>query len=413
MKNKFLKCINAILIMTLVILFQTSCNKSDNNTTSVVVGGNLSATDLTNVGITTAEVSSGFQFNLGNNNNGFSFDQNRFIDFSNSNTGLIGFDDDNKGGTRSNKIGSRNFPLDGNSLIIPNDTFAAIFTFANLNESYQGFNFARFGNFGPTVYAYKSGIKKLLSPYFFPLSGFGNSFGYGENGQKFGGLIAWLNLDSILNSTVDSIIFDWGTGKTFVSRSGDTISRSGSLGIYVNYNAATKTFTKTFKFNNFKFNNYGINGSKILTRNLLITNDTNVSYTLNTNSSGTISLPSGATYNITGTRSKTFFFTLRRTASGIRIPAPLKGGDSTTVNTTVTDGTGASVFTYNTTAPLVVNYACYNRVKPTTGMITGTYLTNTFSIDFSGDCGSKTIVFTLNGRSYTKTIANNSDNDDD
>lgn len=407
MKNKF---IYVALFMMVAVIFQTSCNKSE--TTTEVVSGNLSATDLTNVGITAAEISSGYEFNFGNYNTGFSLDQNKYLEFNNS-SNLTTFDDDNKESSKDNRLKSRNFPLDGNSLIIPNDTFAAIFTFANLNESYQGFNFVRYGQYGPTMNAYKNGLKRFLSPYFFPMSGYGNAFGYGANGYKFGGLIAWLNLDSLLNNTVDSIIFDWGTGKTFVSRSGDTISRSGSIGIYVSYNASTKVFTKTIKFNDFKINKYGINGSNILTRNLSITNDSNISYTINSNSSGTISIPSGAVYNISGSRTKTIFFTLRMSPKGYRLPAPFKGGDSTTVNTSVTDASGSSVFTYNTSSPIVTDYFCFNRVKPTSGLINGTYLTNTFSINFSGNCGSRTIVFTLNGLTYTKTITNNSDNDDD
>lgn len=396
-------------------LLNFSCQKSSNSP-DLTTTSNLSVADLTNVSLSAAQISSGFEFNIsGSSNQGSAVNINNGIGYEsfafNTPQTRVPFSDDRgtNSGNYYNKFKSRSFALDGNSLLIPNDTFAALYMFENLDERLTGFNFDFFGLAKPSIRSYLRGvaINKYI-PFLKP--GFGNSFGFKADGKP-GGLYNWFLLDTILNQ-LDSVVFDFGAGKTYITKYGDTLFRSGTVTILRTSEASSNTISKTIKFNNFNINGYVINGNRVISRarnyNLV---DSVASLALTSTASGTITLPNGNVFNISSTRNKSFNFIVRRIFTRYIFVA-LKGNVTTTVNTQVTRN-GGTFFSYITSSPIIEDFSCISRVKPKSGTIDINYLTDVIKVEFSGDCGSRTISLTINGVTTTKTITNAADNDDD
>lgn len=262
--------------------------------------------------------------------------------------------------------------LDGLNLLAPTDELLAIVD-AESASDVRGLRISKNG--GATITNYDVDGNEVTLPLGAKAGPQGCSF----SGNQFP------EYDSLLAIIVKTEI-DFGSGVTY-HRDTVEIVRAGKIVIGRSVDGTTVTEITTFE-------NYTVNGIKIEgTKTRISTYDEETGSGSSTTSvaNGKITLADGTVATWTSERSRVSDMTAETITTGV----------STSV---IADGT--TIYSHNTTTPLVENLACEGRRKaPVSGVVETVYRTDNISIDFGdGSCSNTTITITVNGVETTRTI---------
>lgn len=349
----------------------------------------VSVEDLKTIGNSTAEIVSGFTFGQSSVVGNSLTDETSYQVFSSNNYTTF----HSKSGGGKGGIKSKLFSVDGISVIANNDTLLAIYDFENINENIKNLHSFITGGGTVTHYDASGNVITGLNVYI-PLPSLYSRGGKGKGGKN-NTIIDLYNIDSLI-STIGKTEINFGTGVS-LTRGIDTVTRSGK--IVITRTGTYPNTTQQVSFQSYIVNGIGLTGSKTITRTKTNVNDTSntVNYSVSGNATLVFSDASTATIQLNKS--------IESISSISSTTGKLVGGKiTTTASNTVTLSNNNVLYSYVTTTPVVEDLSCTTRKKPANGLITINYLTNLVTINFTGDCSSSTIIITINGVAYTRSI---------
>lgn len=269
--------------------------------------------------------------------------------------------------------------LDGLNLLAPTDELLAIVD-AESASDVRGLRVAHNGGATITNYDKDGNIVQAAT-----LTGKNGPQGCSFSGKQYPAY------DSLLSSIAKTVI-DFGSGVTF-KRDTVEITRAGKIVIERSISGSTVTEKTTFE-------SYSVNGIKIEgTKTRVSTYDAATgSGTSNTSvANGKITFTDGTIATWTSERSRVSDITLDDNGHA-------ESGTVTTEVSSSVVANGTTIYSHNTTAPLVEKIEC-RKPGPVSGVVETVYRDNDISIDFGdGSCSNRTISITVNGVTTTRTI---------
>ncbi len=262
--------------------------------------------------------------------------------------------------------------LDGLNLLAPTDELLAIVD-AESASDVRGLRISKNG--GATITNYDADGNEVTVP----LSVKGGPQGCSFSGNQYP------EYDSLLATIVKTEV-DFGTGVTY-KRDTVEITRAGK--IIIERTISGSTITETTTFENYSVNGIAIEGTK--TRTSTYDEETGSGSSTTSVSNGKITLTDGTVATWTSERS--------------RVSDISSGTITTEVSASVT-ANGTTIYSHNTTTPLIEDLSCEGRRPgPVSGVVETIYRTDNITIDFGdGSCTNRTITITVNGVESTRTI---------
>jgi hypothetical protein len=260
--------------------------------------------------------------------------------------------------------------LDGLNLIAPTDELLAIVD-AESASDVRGLRVSQNG--GATITNYDANGNEVT----LPLPGKNGPQGCSFSGKQFPAT------DSLLSKIAKTVI-DFGSGLTY-ERDTVEITRAGK--IVIERRISGTTITETTIFENYTVNGIKIEGTKTRTSNFeeLTGNGTSTTSVSN----GKITLTNGTVATWTSDRSRV---------------SDLDAGTVTTEVSASAVANGTTIYSHNTTTPLVGKMNC-GKPGPVSGVVATVYRNNNITIDFgNGSCSNRTVTITVNGVVTTRTI---------